>query len=295
MLHFPKTSPTKLCTIKKVIEIINKNTLIKEIFKLIGCPEVGTSHQSLEDLRDSFSRTIPYENISVLSNAEVPLGVSVVLEKLLNRRGGYCFELNLAFGELLKFRKLKPQMHLGRVWLREPTITPPRNHAANVIEIGTRKYIADVGFGRRAPRCLIPLFDFGHEIIDGDADSEPVRAIEMNGLGVMVQRLINSQWTNQYSLELEPAHQSDIDVANFFQANSPNSHFRYHLFAGRFTKTGRDGLFDNQLSRRSGSYVSVTTLSSLSEILDTLNTIFDIDAQKHEKALKKVLKNADRI
>lgn len=275
------------------MNISQKDNLEAQLLHRIGIEnDNSVDLESLERLRSAFSVVIPYENLSVLSGGSISLDPIDILQKFTRRRGGYCFELNMVFGALLADRGLAPRMHLGRVWLRDPEQVPPRNHGTNVINVNGRSYIADVGFGGRAPRCLIPLFDFGQEIDDGDAAEQPVRAIENTNFGIMVQRLINGVWTNQYSLELEPAHGSDIEVANFFQACSLTSHFCHHLFVGRFTQNGRDGLFDNRLTQRHGQHTNTRILRTVDELMDVLDRIFDIDSSGHEPALGEVLDRA---
>ncbi|MFT6907198.1 MAG: arylamine N-acetyltransferase [Oleiphilaceae bacterium] len=264
--------------------------LLKSLKLRIEVPEASiASLDELEILRSAFSVSVPYENLSVLRDASISIDTLDVLNKFSKKRGGYCFELNTAFGALLKGYGLSPKMHLGRVWLRNPEQVPPRNHGTNVIEFGGRQYIADVGFGARAPRCLIPLFDFGVEIDDGDALNEPVRIIKDCHFGVMIQRRIGGVWANQYSLELEPAYRSDIEAANHFQASPLTSHFRQHLFVGRFTAEGRDGLFDNRLTQRAGLDTKVHIITSLSEIRNVLESVFDIDARGYDQVLKAVV------
>ncbi len=271
----------------------DEQSLVTALSERIGVPNSeGNSLLALEHLRAAFSMAIAYENLSVLSEASVSLMPIDVLTKFAQKRGGYCFELNTAFAALLRRQGVDPKMHLGRVWLRDPEQVPPRNHGTNVIEIEERTYIADVGFGARAPRCLIPLFDFGTEIDDGDALGEPIRVIEDNDFGVMIQRRIEGFWSNQYSLELEPAYPSDIDAANHFQASSHTSHFRHHLFVGRFTINGRDGLFDNRLTHRIGSDTETRIISSFEEMYSVLEEIFDIDPAGHEQAIEQVIERS---
>jgi N-hydroxyarylamine O-acetyltransferase len=163
----------------------------------VGFPKSSiTSLHDLEMLRSAFSVTVPYENLSTLRDDSISLKPVDILKKFSKKRGDYCFELNTAFGLLLAEYGFTPNMHFGRVWLRNPEQTPPRNHGTNVIEIKGKRYIIDVGFGARAPRCLISLFDFGSKIDDGDALNEPVRVMENSDFGVMIQRRIGGIWSN---------------------------------------------------------------------------------------------------
>jgi arylamine N-acetyltransferase len=89
---------------------------------------------------------------------------------------------------------------------------------------------------------------------------------------------------------LTPAYSSDIDVANHFQASAPTSHFRHHLFVGRFTAKGRDGLFDNQLTRRTGANTEVQLIQSIEEMCSVLKNVFNIEPIGFENFLEVIIK-----
>lgn len=248
---------------------------------------------ALESLRRLFSETIPYENFSALSNGVVPIDGASLLAKVEGHRGGYCFELNIMFACLLSDLGVPHAMHLGRVWLRDPENVPSRNHGTHVITIGGKQFIADVGFGGRAPRCLVPLNADGKEIDDGDGKDEPIRVTNAGQYGVMIERSINGVWNKQYSLELTAAEASDIEVANYYQGSHPQSAFREHLFIGRFTKDGRIGLFDTRFSRRVGRKTTVRVISDLSDLKNVIQRDFLLDTAIFEANLEKIIKSTN--
>jgi len=267
--------------------------LIDKVFRHIQCPrDGGADIKAIEALREAFSRAVPFENLTVLNGEPVSLRPDDVLSKLASGRGGYCFELNTAFHYLLKDRGLSPSLHLGRVWLGNPAAVPPRSHLANVVKIEGQNYIIDVGFGGRAPKAIMPLYDFGKVIDEGEVGDQPLRVIEDANYGVMVQRQISDIWMNKFSLELEPAHASDINVGNFYQSHAPGSRFRNHLLVGRFTSAGRLALFDNRLTIEESGKVETRMLQSLDELISVLTQVFELDPSGKEDALEKMLARA---
>lgn len=249
----------------------------------------GIDLKSIEALREAFSMAVPFENLTVLNHDPVSLSPNDVFEKLISGRGGYCFELNTAFNSLLKHRGLQPNLHLGRVWLGAPKHIPPRSHVANVVTLEGRPHIIDVGFGGRAPKAILPLFDFGKVIDEGEQWGQPLRIIECHKYGYRVQRQISNVWTDQFSLEREAAHASDIEISNFFQSRSLNSRFRKHLLVGRFIDGGRTALFDNRLTTEKFGQVDTTMLATLGEVSGALSRVFGIDASGKEAALERML------
>jgi hypothetical protein len=130
----------------------------------------------LQRLQRAHVQAIPYENLDVLSGRPVSLDPSDLYRKIIvGARGGYCFELNILFGWLLRELGYAPEFRMGRVWLRDPDAVPPRNHGTHVVQIEGGAVIADVGFGGRAPRRPLDLAKRDVSIDDGDARGEPLR------------------------------------------------------------------------------------------------------------------------
>ena len=244
----------------------------------------------LQQLQRAHVQAIPYENLDVLAGKGISLDpVSLFSKIIAGRRGGYCFELNALFGWLLRQIGFDVEFRLGRVWLRDPGAVPPRNHGTNVVLIEGSKVIADVGFGGRAPRRPLDLSVIDQAVDDGDALDEPLRIIEAGEYGVMIQRRLAGNWSNQFSLEPIAGHAADLEVANHFQSMASTSHFRHHLFVGLFRHDGRDGLFDTRLSRRRGSETTVTTFTSIDQLAETLDHVFGIDPKPHRSALLRIM------
>lgn len=244
----------------------------------------------LQRLQRAHVQTIPYENLDVLSGRPVSLDpVDLYRKIIVGRRGGYCFELNVLFGWLLRLLGYDPELRLGRVWLRDPNAVPPRNHGTHILHLEGRTVIADVGFGGRAPRCPLDIAKRDVLIDDNDAVDEPLRIVDAGEHGIMVQRRIGGSWASQFSLEPVAAHPSDLEVANHYQSTAPSSQFRHHLFVGLFREDGRDGLFDARLSRRRGTETLIETITDVEQLARTLNEVFGIDPSEHEPALLRIM------
>ena len=244
----------------------------------------------LQRLQRAHVQSIPYENLDVLSGRPVSLDPGDLYRKIIvGGRGGYCFELNVLFGWLLRELGYDPEFRMGRVWLRDPDAVPPRNHGTHVLHVEGCTVIADVGFGGRAPRRPLDLAERDVSIDDGDAMDEPLRIVDAGEHGIMVQRRIGGRWESQFSLEQVAAHPSDLEVANHYQSTAPSSQFRHHLFVGLFRENGRDGLFDTRLSRRRGTETLIETITDVERLSNILDEVFGIDPGAHRSALTRII------
>jgi N-hydroxyarylamine O-acetyltransferase len=103
----------------------------------------------LQELHKLHPRAIPFENLNPLTHRAVKLDLESVEQKLIaQKRGGYCFEQNALFANVLTQLGFNITPLLGRVlWGRESGAIPPRTHMVLRVDIKDEAWIADVGFG----------------------------------------------------------------------------------------------------------------------------------------------------
>jgi N-hydroxyarylamine O-acetyltransferase len=221
------------------------NTYLKRL-DIYDCKIV---FDDLKKLQAQHMLNIPFENLDVAVGRDILLDEDSLYRKIVEKnRGGYCFELNLLYANLLHSLGFQPRAALGRVWLRNPSQMPPRNHLTHLVDIEGTTFVTDVGFGGLTTR--IPLdINSTEEINDGDGI---IRIIPFETNQYMVQRKIGDDWANQYSFENVKISEEDIAISNFYMSKNPESHFYSNRFVGRFTEGGRIGLFENTYTKRKG-------------------------------------------
>lgn len=229
-----------------------KDPAITKYLSRIKVDDCNSDLLGLTNLQEQHMENIPFENLDIVVGRAIALNQEHLFDKLITgRRGGYCFELNLLYAELLKSLGFAPKPVLGRVWLSNPKGTPPRNHLAHLVELDGKTYVTDVGFGGLITR--IPL-DINVSTPVDDKDGM-VRIVEFADHQFMIQRQNEKGWASQYSFENVEISTEDIAISNYYMSTHPNSHFFYHRFVGRNTKEGRIGLFNNKMSTRVGMKV----------------------------------------
>jgi N-hydroxyarylamine O-acetyltransferase len=205
--------------------------------------------EGLTQLQEHHLENIPFENLDIVVGRTITLDYPHLFDKIvLQKRGGYCFELNTLYAELLKAIGFSPKPVLGRVWLSNPNKTPPRNHLAYLVELNGRTYITDVGFAGLTSRIPLDIND-PNPVNDNDG---LMRVTKIADHEFMIQRHNEKEWTNLYSFENLEISEEDIDISNYYMSTHPNSHLIHHKCVGRNTKEGRIGLFNNKLSVRKG-------------------------------------------
>ena len=84
--------------------VILEDIQIKQYFERIGyCQAVYTNLETLSGLQWAHITHIPYENLDILASIPLSLKATNLFQKIIVRkRGGFCFELQGLYKELLE-------------------------------------------------------------------------------------------------------------------------------------------------------------------------------------------------
>ena len=221
---------------------------------------------------------IPFENLNPLTRRAVKLDPESVERKLVTeRRGGYCFEQNALFANVLMQLGFRITPLLARVlWGRESDAVPPRTHMVLRIDIGADAWIADVGFG--SVTLTAPL-----RLATGLAQPTPLGTFRLadaarDALYLEVQARDES-WARVYRFDLQPVEWIDYETSNWYTSTSPDSIFASNLMVCRVLPETRVTLLNDQLNERAanGEIVSERRLASADELAACLRDRFGLN------------------
>lgn len=204
--------------------------------------------ETLQALQSLHPSKIPFEAIDVLLGREIRLSPEALEEKLIRRkRGGYCFEQNNLFKNVLTALGFEVEGLIGRVvWLVPPENLPrPRTHMVLRVTLEGESWLVDVGFGSIVP--TMPL-----RIGTEEAQKTPhdnYRLIHKDGQ-LILQAELEENWTPVYEISLEPQFLVDYELASWFTSTYPASNFRKSLMVSRTTPEYRAALLENRLTIR---------------------------------------------
>lgn len=175
---------------------------------------------------------VPFENLSIHLGQDIVLDDSVLAGKITGGRGGFCYELNGAFGGLLTALGYRVTLLAGRVFGADGHAGPPFDHLALRVTAadGGGPWLADVGFGRHGNYPL--RYD------DRSDQRDPAGVFRIAGTaeGDLV---VSRDGTPQYVLEQRPRELGDFEATCWWQRTSPKSQFRQSLVCSRLTERGR--------------------------------------------------------
>jgi N-hydroxyarylamine O-acetyltransferase len=223
---------------------------------------------------------IPFENLNPLTGRPVSLELEAVERKLVTqKRGGYCFEQNTLFANVLMQLGFKVKPLLARVvWGREPGTIAPRTHMVLRVDIDGDAWIADVGFG--GVTLTAPL-----RLTAGLAQPIPLGTFRLADAGhdtvYLEVQAPDDSWTRVYHVDLRGVEWVDYETSNWYTSTSPDSIFAHNLLACRVLPELRLALFNDQLSERDGEgqIVSERRLASAAELADCLRERFGVNLE----------------
>lgn len=240
----------------------------------LGRGQLAAGVAGLRTLQRSHLLAVPFENLDIHWQRPITIDTARFIEKIVSQqRGGFCYELNGAFSELLGSLGFHTRLVSARVF-NGTEHGPEYDHAAIIVTIGDDEYLADVGFG--------------------DFTAEPLRLVvdeeQRDAAGVFVIRRFDNDylevakrdgdvWKSQYIFK-------DVtrDLAEFagmcdYQQHSPDSHFTKGKVCSLMTVNGRKTLSDKSFIVTAGGERTELPVGSEEEFERILAREFGISSK----------------
>ncbi|MGC1547592.1 MAG: arylamine N-acetyltransferase [Rhodanobacter sp.] len=235
--------------------------------------------ETLRRLAIAHAAAIPFENLDPLLGVPVDISPAAVERKLVHEgRGGYCFEQNLLFAEVLRAVGFEVSELIARVlWTQPEDAITAQTHMLLRVELDGESWLADVGFGSQTLSGALRL----QADIEQSTSLEPFRLIMVNDEWRM-QAKIRGQWLTLYRFDLQHHHPIDYVVANHYVSTHPASHFTHSLIVARTMTDRRLTLRNREYTiRRLDSEPERRTLRDAAEIRSVLTSEFLLRLPEH--------------
>ena len=170
-------------------------------------------------------QTFAFSSMKVLLKQEINLNLDDIHNDIvLRKRGGYCFEHNKLFYEVLKELGFDVQFYLARV-INNMHNEVPQTHRFTLLNFENEKYLIDVGIGFRSP--CVPV-KFGNTITSSHLGiSFSIKEFEDNSFGL--QLLQNNEPFTVTHFDLNKCYEADFEMGHFYTHKHPQSSFLNNL------------------------------------------------------------------
>lgn len=231
--------------------------------------------ETLKALHLHHPTAITFENLNPLLRHPVLLDLPALQRKLVtSRRGGYCFEQNILFMNVLRSLGYRVSGLAARVLWGQPedTVTA-RGHMLLRVELAEGTYLADVGFGGLTLTAPLRL----RAGVEQSTPHETYR-LDADGDTWWMRAKVANEWRALYKFQMEEQFQVDYEVTNYFLSTHPSSHFIHSLIAARPTAEGRYTLLAPRLNFHGKDGTSTAReLNSAGELEAVLRDIFGLE------------------
>lgn len=197
--------------------------------------------QTLRGLQRAHMLHVPFENLDIGLKRPIRLHEEALWQKLIvQRRGGFCYELNGLFARLLQEIGFQVTYLNARVYSPDGELGIDFDHLALLVGVPGQsgRWLADVGFG-----------DSFDEPLNFEARGEQVQGLRAYRLEetpdgyVTWQRNYDGSWERHYFFDLTPhSFPSDYEAACLYHQTSPRSSFVRGSIISRATPEGRVSL-----------------------------------------------------
>ncbi|MEG1727466.1 MAG: arylamine N-acetyltransferase [Acidaminococcaceae bacterium] len=258
------------------IQMVDKEKYIDTYLHRLGIKQLPVDmKEALFLLQARHLYSIPFENLDIVANKPISLNDDDIFEKLIvNKRGGYCFELNQSFYCLLKALGYKVATYCARVWIDGFATTPKKIHQAVVVNINGESYVAEVGFGN-AVAPLSPLL-LTSGIVQRQGEQAYVFVLDEQW-GWILKVQIGEKWQEIFSFdETIKDYDSDFELGSFFCQYAQESPFSKGAIVFMRTETGRKSLVGKTVQIVHGGQQMVIHCDSEKEVKRHLEQDFGI-------------------
>jgi N-hydroxyarylamine O-acetyltransferase len=204
--------------------------------------DVAVNAESLKFLQKQHLLNVPFENLDIHWKRPIVLEIDKFYEKVVGeKRGGFCYELNGLFGELLNKNGFPSRMVAARVSTGNGDFGAEYDHLALLTKVDGEEFLVDVGFG-----------DFSAEPLKFDLD---VAQTDANGVFLIrkfddayfeVVKKDGSDWKSEYIFKDVARDLVEFTGMCNFHQTSPESHFTRGKVCSLMLENGRKTLTDKK-------------------------------------------------
>lgn len=213
---------------------------------------------------------VPFENLDIHRGRPIRLEDSY--EKVVEAgRGGFCYELNGVFYELLTALGFTARLISARVFSSATTFGPEFDHMAILVTLSEGEYLVDVGFGEFTQGPLANQLG----LVQTDARGQFVLE-QYDATYRVVSKLNGEAREPEYLFTTAARSLHDFEAMCHYHQTSPDSHFTQKRLISLATETGRMTISGNTLKLKQGELVEETTLHDEAEFKSALARYFNV-------------------
>ena len=247
---------------------------VKQYLARIGVESIDQPNlENLDLLIRQQQYTVPFDDLDqCIGHKAAVTEIPVLFDKIVvRRRGGYCFEQNTLFAQLLEDLGYQVYMVFCRI-VRGQVIVRPCLHCASIVTLPDGKYFCDVGYGGPMPGFALKVEDGFEKTVFGEhfgitkEDEYWWTIWRTTSAGVKEDVL---------QFNLFPQSRPEFVPANAY-CSGPNAIFSKMIMLNRRTPTGHVSVTDRTFRIEDGENITEEVIESEERLEEVLDQYFDL-------------------
>ncbi|SHG19579.1 arylamine N-acetyltransferase family protein [Flagellimonas flava] len=204
---------------------------------------IKVTRDTLFQLQRAHLLSVPFENLDIHYGIPITLDTNSFFYKIVESgRGGFCYELNGLFNQLLNELGFKSRLISARTYGKDNSYSPEYDHLVLLVTLENQDFLVDVGFGKFS---LHPLpITFGEVISDryGQFSFD-----HYNSSYIRVNEIQNDLVSPQYIFSTQERELIEFKARCKYHQSCKESHFTQKKVISIAKENGRVTLNNTQL------------------------------------------------
>ncbi len=233
--------------------------IVNNYLKELGFDKNINSLQDISKLIKAHEKTFSFSSMKVLLKDEISLELQDIYESIVvQKRGGYCFEHNKLFYEVLKEIGFNVEFYLARV-INNIDNEVPQTHRFTLLNYNGERYLIDVGIGFRSPNTLVK---FSEKTTNSHLGiSYNIKEFDDYNFGL--QLIQNNKIFRVTKFDLNRCYEADFEMGHFYSHKNPCAIFVNNLVISL--------ICDNEIrSLRNKNYLKIHEDNQEEIVIDSL-------------------------
>ncbi len=205
--------------------------------------KIVVTKEVLFELQKTHLLNVPFENLDIHYGKKISIQPNDIYQKvIIEKRGGFCYELNGLFHQLLKKIGFNVKLISAQVHIKKGEYSPKYDHLAIIATIDNQKYLVDVGFGKFS---LEPLkIEINQKIKDNFGQ---FKFDKYDSDFFRINEIVNNDLIPQYIFKIQESKLSEFEKRCDFHQTSKDSHFTQKKVISIAKENGRITLNNTRL------------------------------------------------
>ncbi len=233
---------------------------------------IEANYDCLCNLHRSHVMNIPFEDLDIHFGKKIVLEVDSLFNKIvINKRGGFCYELNYLFYKLLTNIGFDCCMVSSRI-KDDEGYGPPFDHMSIIVKLDDI-WLVDVGYG---DLFIEPIKISTNSIQKDDFKDYKIEKLNDNEFVLLESHKGVHNFIERYIFDCTPRSIEDFFAQCECKQSSADSYFVQNTICTIPTQTGRKTIFNNVYKTKSLSTTTEEIILSNDDLKKILDEVFNI-------------------